>query len=536
MEIRQEDNELVSRLKEILQTDLNNVPSLRTIDSAKVKAETKKINEILKNVRCKNIDNIREVIKAAAILVSERVGVKRKTEQKQKDPFWKRRIENDIGKLRKDLSRIEAWFKGNWKNGKQQEKLDLKKKYSLRAKGFKTVMEELKQRISAKKEKLKRFVARTTQYRQNRLFRNNQKVLYEELGGKRKGGQEAPDAEASTEFWSNLWDNPVQHNESAEWLKQVEQEMKRVKKDSNISITKEDVSSKIRKMPNWKSPGLDGIQGYWLKRFTSLHEMLAKELNQCLVTGKVPAWMVEGRTVLIQKDPNKGNAVGNYRPIACLNLLRKLLTAIISDKLYLHLETQDLLPEEQKGCRKGSRGTKDQLLIDKAVIRNCKRRKSNLNMAWIDFRKAFDMVPHSWMLKSLDLIGAPRNVIELLKNSMKDWKTNLFSGESPLGAVNINRGIFQGDSLSPLLFVITLIPLTLVLRRLKQGYSFGKGKPRLNHLLFMDDLKLYGNSESDVDSLVRTTKVVTEDIGMSFGIDKCGVLALKGGKNADAKE
>ena len=82
-------------------------------------------------------------------------------------------------------------------------------------------------------------------------------------------------------------------------------------------------------MPNWKSPGLDGIQGYWLKRFTSLHEMIAQELNQCLVTGKVPAWMVEGRTVSIQKDPNKGNAVGNYRPIACLNLLWKLLTAII---------------------------------------------------------------------------------------------------------------------------------------------------------------------------------------------------------------
>ena len=85
--------------------------------------------------------------------------------------------ENKIGKLRTDLSRIEAWFKGNWKNGKQQEKLDLKKKYSLRAKGFKTVMEELKQRIFAKKEKLKGFVARTTQYRQNRLFRNNQKVV-----------------------------------------------------------------------------------------------------------------------------------------------------------------------------------------------------------------------------------------------------------------------------------------------------------------------------------------------------------------------
>ena len=46
----------------------------------------------------------------------------------------------------------------------------------------------------------------------------------------------------------------------------------------------------------------------------------------------------------------------------------------------------------------------------------------------------------------------------------------------------------------------------------------------------MDDLKLYGSSESDIDSLVRTTKLVTEDMGMSFGIDKCEVLALKRGK------
>ena len=69
-----------------------------------------------------------------------------------------------------------------------------------------------------------------------------------------------------------------------------------------------------------------------------------------------------------------------------------------------------------------------------------------------------------------------------------------------------------------------------MLRRLKQGYSFGKGRPRLNHLLFLDDLKLFGSSESDISSLVRTTKLVTEDMGMSFDIDKCGVLALKRGK------
>ena len=104
--------------------------------------------------------------------------------------------------------------------------------------------------------------------------------------------------------------------------------------------------------------------------------------------------MVEIRTVFIQKDPTKGNAVGNYKPIACLNLLWKLLTSIITAKLYEHQENQELLSEEQKRCRQRSRGKKDQFLIDKAVIKICKRRKTNLNMAWIDFRNDSDMVPH----------------------------------------------------------------------------------------------------------------------------------------------
>ena len=61
--------------------------------------------------------------------------------------------------------------------------------------------------------------------------------------------------------------------------------------------------------------------------------------------------MVESRTVLIQKDARKGNAVGNYRPIACLNFLWKLLTGIANEKVYDHLNQQNLLPEEQNGCR-----------------------------------------------------------------------------------------------------------------------------------------------------------------------------------------
>ena len=191
------------------------------------------------------------------------------------------------------------------------------------------------------------------------------------------------------------------------------------------------------------------------------------------------------------------------------------------------------MPEKQKGCRRTSRGTKDQLLIDKAVIKNCKRRKTNLNMAWIYFRKAYDMVLHSRMIKSLELVGAAKNIVNLLKETMKNWKTNLICSNAALGAKKITRDIFQGDSLSSLLFVVSLLPLTVVLRKMKQGYSFGKGKSKLNHLRFMDDLKLYGGRQPDIDSFIQTLYTVTDDIGMGFGIDKCGVLAIRRSKESE---
>ena len=100
----------------------------------------------------------------------------------------------------------------------------------------------------------------------------------------------------------------------------------------------------------------------------------------------------------------------------------------------------------------------------------------------------------------------------------------LFSKTNKLGKVNIRRGIFQGDSLSPLLFLVALIPITIILRTIKQGYSFGKGKERLNYLLFMDDLKLYaGSNDNGIKSLVKVVKVVVET--MKCNLDLTIVLS-----------
>ena len=181
----------------------------------------------------------------------------------------------------------------------------------------------------------------------------------------------------------------------------------------------------------------------------------------------------------------------------------KLLTGLIADQIYAHFDQEKLLPEEQKGGRKGSRRTNDLLYIDRAVIKGVKSRNKNLAMAWIDHKKACDMVPHSWIIKCLDLFGVAENIKSLLVNSMEKWRVMLCSGNSELGEVEIKRDIFQRDSLSPLVFVLVVIPISLILRKVNAAYEFSESKEKFNHLLFMDDLKLYSRSDKGLDSLVQ---------------------------------
>jgi len=137
-----------------------------------------------------------------------------------------------------------------------------------------------------------------------------------------------------------------------------------------------------------------------------------------------------------------------------------------------------LLPAEQKGCHPGSKGCKDQLMLSKAVYvcENCRRRNRNLSIAWIDYQKAFDSVPHSWVEKSIELLGVNSKIVRFCKPSLDKWNTRLLlkTKQEVMQSqpIQIRRGIFQKDCLSPLLFCIILIPLTDELNRLPVDITY----------------------------------------------------------------
>ena len=143
--------------------------------------------------------------------------------------------------------------------------------------------------------------------------------------------------------------------------------------------------------------------------------------------------------------------------------------------------------------------------------------KKNLHVVWINYKKAFDSLPHRWIAKNLHMLGISNNIKQFLKAAINSWNTFLTVNGQILGQVRIQRGIFQGDSLSSLLFVAALIPLTIILRQTQLRYQISKNTAKICHLLYMDGLKLYGKSITELESLLNTVRIIRKDISMEFG-------------------
>ena len=155
------------------------LPPLKNVPKKKLLEETAKINKVLNKFKTHSVTKTNGLFYAGAAVVTNRLGVKIDKVAGRKEPMWKRRLQNKMKELRKDLSQLEASKDkdiSNFRHWKRSER-----KYSIRVKRLNVVIEELKQRITAIVAKVRRYQERVDSYRQNRLFENNQKQFYRDL-------------------------------------------------------------------------------------------------------------------------------------------------------------------------------------------------------------------------------------------------------------------------------------------------------------------------------------------------------------------
>ena len=116
-------------------------------------------------------------------------------------------------------------------------------------------------------------------------------------------------------------------------------------------------------------------------------------------------------------------------------------------------------------------------------------KKSSYGME--DYKKAYDMVPQSWIINCLKMYKISHEVINFIEKNMKNWRVELTAGWRSLAETNIQRGIFQGDALSPQLSIIVMTPLKHILRKCTVGYKLSRSQEKISHLMYMDGIKLF---------------------------------------------
>ncbi|XP_059045798.1 uncharacterized protein LOC131841493 [Achroia grisella] len=433
------------------------------------------------------------ILFGAALAVCRYTGAKmpragRNIQRDNAKPAWKRRIERRITQARVLIGRLLCFREGNTRprimrsvkkafagTGVRLFQPDFGQKLTER-------IDDLKQKVAAWGKRLRRYSERVERYQQNRLFTSDQRKFYRNLERpKLQPTGQRPETANFVAFWRQLWSEPVEHEEGA-WMHGVEEACARITPMNVITITEEDVVAAICRAPNWKSPGIDGLQHYWLKAFSASHT----------------------------------------------------LTSVLSAKISRHVYENKILSSAQNGCRGGSRGSKELLLIDAVAGQVVKRNRRNFSAAWIDYKKAFDSVPHSWLRRILELYKIDGTVRVFLETCMGQWTTILtIQGErltDTADRIEIKRGIFQGDCLSPLWFCLSLNPLSTLLENSGTGFQYRRGDTRVSHLLYMDDLKLLAPSVERLTELLNIVNDYSSSVRMALGIDKCAVLHVQRGR------
>ena len=272
-----------------------------------------------------------------------------------------------------------------------------------------------KQELKSKADNLRHQKCLIERKRINKQFSHNPKKVYRKMKEDKIEIEKVPTKENVEQLWKSTWQDNSIFNEKAEWLKVLEDTCKNVV-DAEYKIDRVTLEKLIKKIQISKAPGQDRITGYWFKNLSSYRDVLAIRFNELLHSNtnkSIPTWFSTSHTILIPK--NKVTDIAkNYRPIACLNVMYKLYTSYLNSFITDHVYRNNIITQEQAAGKRGIWGTLEQLLINKNIMKEVRRR--NLITVWLDYRKAFDSIPHSWLIKSLKLAKIPNNIISAIEN------------------------------------------------------------------------------------------------------------------------
>ena len=287
-----------------------------------------------------------------------------------------------------------------------------------------------------------------------------------------------------------------------------------------IEVQEHEIVKYIDKIKVNKAPGPDAIYPIVLKELKSvIAKPLAYIFNQSLRSGVIPEDFKIANVTPIFKKGDKTKA-SNYRPISLTSIAGKIQESIIRDRIVNHIEEFNLINNTQHGFRNKKSCLTNLLEFFSKVVSDFDEKRA-VDIIYLDFRKAFDLVPHDKLIVKLRSLGIDGEVLKWIKEWLNDRKQRVVINGKFSNFVNVTSGVPQGSVLGPILFIIFVNDLDINIVN--------------NISKFADDTKISGLADtiencqllqSDLNKISQWSKTW----GMQFNVNKCNSLHI-GNKN-----
>ena len=265
----------------------------------------------------------------------------------------------------------------------------------------------------------------------------------------------------------------------------------------------------------------DGAAGPDLRRKRDLTNLsavsLACRFNIWLLVGIAPESFRHGVTVLIPKSKDSDRPE-MFRPITMGPIMCRLYHRILAERI----ETAYSISERQKAFRKGD-GIADNTLILRYVLADRKTRCQPTGLAFLDVSKAFDSVSHDSIFLAAALAGIPQPLVEYIRSLYAGSCTRLRVSGELSEEVNVNRGVRQGDPLSPVIFNAVI---DLALRHIDSKIGIPVGGQTLSCLAFADDLVLLAKTPRGLQQQFTAIERALDLCGLTLNARKCSTLRI----------
>jgi Reverse transcriptase (RNA-dependent DNA polymerase) len=277
-----------------------------------------------------------------------------------------------------------------------------------------------------------------------------------------------------------------------------------------------EVLQRVRQLKRHTAAGPDGIRKDYIN--VPAHVSLITFLyNRVLQSRNLPSAWSENRTTLIPKEGKDASKATNCRPITIGSLLGRVFWGLISDRFSKVIK----ISPRQKGFVKEA-GCFNNVHALSDILRKMSRTRGGVAVQ-LDVTKAFDTAPHSAIKTALRNKGIPGFVCDLVARSYVGVTTSIAHPDGNI-AIQLLRGVKQGDPLSPLLFNLILEPLLLDLEKMA---GFSVGTIRVSVLAFADDLFLLADDPGKAQALLHATETYLNKLGMSLAPEKSLAIYLR---------